>query len=86
MHRLPALAMAVLGLAASPAFAQTECVPGAYKGPGGEVLALTRPEGSPGARYTFVDGRLKVVDRIAAPEPAKPVAKKRGAKPQTAAR
>jgi len=36
--------------------------------------------------YTFVDGRLKVVDRIAAPEPAKPVAKKRAAKPQTAAR
>ena len=35
--------------------------------------------------YTFVDGRLKVVDRIATPEPAKPVAKKR-AKPQTAAR
>ncbi len=36
--------------------------------------------------YTFVDGRLKVVDRIAAPEPVKPVAKKRAAKPQTAAR
>jgi hypothetical protein len=36
--------------------------------------------------YTFVDGRLKVVDRIAAPEQAKPVAKKRPAKPQTAAR
>jgi hypothetical protein len=36
--------------------------------------------------YTFVDGRLKVVDRIAAPEPARPVAKKRAAKPQTAAR
>jgi hypothetical protein len=36
--------------------------------------------------YTFVDGRLKIVDRIATPEPAKPVAKKRPAKPQTAAR
>jgi hypothetical protein len=35
--------------------------------------------------YTFVDGRLKVADRVATPEPAKPVAKKR-AKPQTAAR
>jgi len=36
--------------------------------------------------YTFVDGRLKVVDRVATPEPAKPVAKKRAAKPQTATR
>lgn len=36
--------------------------------------------------YTFVDGRLKIVDRVAAPEPAKPAVKKRPAKPQTAAR
>ena len=36
--------------------------------------------------YTFVDGRLKIMDRIATPEPVKPVARKRAAKPQAAAR
>jgi hypothetical protein len=49
-------------------------------------VVLTYAGGTWPGIYTFVDGRLKVVDRIAAPEPAKPVAKKRPAKPQTAAR
>ena len=47
---------------------------------------LTYASGTWPGIYTFVDGRLKVVDRVATPEPAKPVAKKRAAKPQTAAR
>jgi hypothetical protein len=41
--------------------------------------------GSPGI-YTFVGGRLKVIDQVAAPAPAKPAVKKRPAKPGTAAR
>jgi hypothetical protein len=66
MLRLLALATALLGLAASPALAQVDCAPGAYSGPNGEVLALTRPEGAPGARYTFVDGRRGFVTDEAA--------------------
>ena len=49
-------------------------------------VVLTYAGGNWPGIYTFADGRLKIVDRIAAPEPAKPVAKKRGAKPQTATR
>jgi hypothetical protein len=49
-------------------------------------VVLTYAGGTWPGIYTFADGRLKVIDRIAAPEPAKPVAKKRAAKPQTAAR
>lgn len=49
-------------------------------------VVLTYPGGTWPGIYTFADGRLKVIDRIPAPEPAKPVAKKRAAKPQTAAR
>lgn len=66
MLRFLALATALLGLAASPALAQADCAPGAYSGPNGEVLALTRPEGAPGARYTFVDGRRGFVTDEAA--------------------
>src|SRR5688572_13851489 len=49
-------------------------------------IVLTYAGGTWPGIYTFVDGRLKVVDRVATPEPAKPAAKKRSAKPQTAAR
>src|SRR5262249_49204803 len=36
--------------------------------------------------YTFIDGRLKVVDQVAVPEKPKPAVKKRPTKPKTAAR
>ena len=49
-------------------------------------VVLTYAGGTWPGIYTFVDGRLKVIDRVATPEPAKPVAKKRAAKPQATAR
>ena len=49
-------------------------------------VVLTYAGGTWPGIYTFVDGRLKIIDRVATPEPAKPVAKKRAAKPQTTAR
>ena len=45
-------------------------------------VVLTYAGGTWPGIYTFVEGRLKVIDRVATAEPAKPVAKKRVAKPQ----
>jgi hypothetical protein len=48
-------------------------------------VVLTYKSGSWPGIYTFVGGRLKTVDAVAMPEPVKPAAKKRAAKPKTAA-
>ena len=49
-------------------------------------VVLTYTGGSWPGIYTFVDGRLKVVDQIAVPEQPKSTTKKRPAKPKTATR
>lgn len=49
-------------------------------------VVLTYSGGNWPGVYTFVDGRLKVVDQVAVPEQPKPVSKKRPAKPKSANR
>lgn len=49
-------------------------------------VVLTYTGGNWPGIYTFVEGRLKVIDQIAVPEQPKPASRKRPAKPKTATR
>jgi hypothetical protein len=76
------------------ALGMTECQVVAHAGQPGQVaigtennerkVVLTYASGPWPGIYTFAAGRLKVIDRVAQPEPAKPARKKSGAKPATA--
>jgi pimeloyl-ACP methyl ester carboxylesterase len=55
MFRLAAAVAALACFFAGAAHA--DCAVGAYAGPTGQAVAITRPEGSPALRYTFLDGR-----------------------------
>ena len=68
IFRPAALAALALHGLSHTAFAQ-DCAYGAYRGPSGEVVALTRPatDAGPGARYTFLDGRRGFLSDARAP-------------------
>ena len=67
---VPAAVLTALALVFIPhAVSAQDCAYGAWRGPAGEVVALSKPakDAGPGARYTFLDGRRGFLSDAGAP-------------------